>query len=174
MQNACIVGKRLNTVCEWWRSVGKPEDSFIRWVHTNFIGSELGSMHQNELYNLLSIARLEAQFPLIIFITSMNWRTIARNPQKFHAFVTADPARQLFWTSADYKFRVKAAPNTGLISGAALTRPGNTDKIELMNLEPEYQTMRDLYIQERKDTVSKQLAFGEEIEMLEDDIGSDD
>ncbi len=73
MQN--IVFQRLNAVCEWWRVTGRPEGGFIRWIRVNFVGNDLGTMHENELYNLISLGRLEAQFPKIIFITSTNLRS---------------------------------------------------------------------------------------------------
>lgn len=174
MHNAWQVGKRLNDVCKWWRDAGKPENSFIRWVHNHLIGSELGSMHESEFHDLLSFARLVEQFPNIIFITSMSWRTLARNPGKFFNFVTADPGRQHFWTTAQYNFKVKTTPNSPAVQGPAMNRAGTLEKIELMSLEPEYQEMQSLYIRGRKEALERQVAFGDEIEMIQEDLNSDD
>lgn len=167
--NACIVGRRLFQIDSWWKANGRPAKKFSSWIADNLVGTALGEMTPDEIRQYVTLGRLQSHFPNIIFITSMGWRQIARQPEKFFNYITASPHRQKFWSSANTKMQIKLSDNAPTAEGPHILHDAISEVPQIeMDMEPYDQVVAWKTERDAKNA-SDQFFFAEEQMQLAED-----
>lgn len=174
--NACIIGRRLSQINEWWRHCGRAEGSFPRWIQNNMVGDALGQLSAKEIYSFVSLGKIQKQFPKVIFITLISWKKLANNPTDFYNFVTRDPARCRFWTGANFVIKMKSTASCQAINGPQCVQ-AECEKPMLIEPEANFKRILEYNEIETEKLGRGEIAFNipidDEVDMIED-VPSDD
>lgn len=138
--NACVIGRRLELIYDWWQTKGKECRNFPQWVHKNFVGSALGKLTDKEIRSCVTLGKLQSLYPRIIFISSISWKELVKYPGLVHQFMNANPERRLFWTAANVKMQVKLPNVKETLPGPHLNFEGSDRPVDFqMELESHWQ-----------------------------------
>lgn len=170
---ACIVGRRLVQIDTWWRGNGKPDRKFTTWLKKNLIGHDLGRLSEDEIYRYICIAKIQALYPKIIFISTASWSAISRNVSAFTNFITRTERQRLFWSSVDVQLNFRVG-NSTVITGPVIQHEGCGDMPTIDFDVDQYQQLIDDRDRREEQRRLGHLTMELELEELGDDCDIQD